>query len=91
MKEQALKCLLSPVMEKNHVFKITFCWKSHSWMSCFLHFEWTNLMQFLFGSMALEKLDGMFNSLLDPIYQSTDFKNKNTSCFISDPQGSYLI
>lgn len=43
-----------------------------------------------FGNMALEKLDEMFNSLLDPIYQSTDFKNKNTSCFILIPQGRYL-
>lgn len=47
--------------------------KSHSTgnliLGClaFLHIEWTNLMSFPFGNMALEKLDGVFDSVLDPI------------------------
>lgn len=45
MKEQAFKMFdIFSNRGKNHVFKITLCWKSHSWMSYFLHFEWTNLM-----------------------------------------------
>lgn len=42
-----------------------------------------------FNVISFWKSYEMFNSVLDSIYQATDFKNKNTSWFILIPQERY--
>lgn len=82
-KNRLLKCLISPVMKKNRV--LNFILLEVSFLDVLLLAFWMDE----FNVISFWKSYEMFNSVLDSIYQATDFKNKNTSWFILIPQERY--